>query len=591
MGEFRFFYHYCWKQQKAYIVLLFLAEVFQTIFSISGIIFPKYIIDALFSQRQIEKAVGYVVLFLMIVFSANFLNALTRYYAERSRDQMYCKFSLSFARQIMEGDYQNMESPEYLDLKEKALKCMAGNYGFAGFILLSANLFGKLLLLGSLIAVARTMDIRILLVFLALIVVNVWINNRLNQKNAQLDMESVTDKRKESYYHSLGEDVNFAKEVRLNGLQSWILNLYQSQFGAVHGFVKQKNVNTCKSTIVGLVIIFLQQCAAYGFLVLKVFEQGFTMGQFTMYLSAMLSFNGNVTELLTIVGKMRQGRIYLKPFQDFMFYPKKMEAGEKANIEVDVLNNADYHIRFDHVSFRYPGQDRYALKDVSCEIHLGERLAIVGQNGAGKSTFIKLLTRLYDPEEGHIYLNDKDIKTIKGTEYRALLSVVFQDYKLFAMTIKENIGLDKSGELDGEELDRVADTIGLKQKVDSLEQRFDTPVYKIFDEGGFEPSGGEAQKIAMARAFVKNAPIVILDEPTAALDPRAEYELYQDFDKLTENKTVIYISHRLASCRVCDRIFVFADGGIEEQGTHDELMEQNGHYAEMFKTQAELYVQ
>ena len=268
-----------------------------------------------------------------------------------------------------------------------------------------------------------------------------------------------------------------------------------------------------------------------------------------------------------------------------------MEAGKKTDIEGDALNNADYRIRFDHVSFRYPGQDRYALKDVSCEIHLGERLAIVGQNGAGKSTFIKLLTRLYDPEEGHIYLNDKDIKTIKGSEYRVLLSTVFQDYKLFAMTIKENIGLDKSGELDEKELDRVADTIGLKQKVDSLEQRFDTPVYKIFDEGGFEPSGGEAQKIAMARAFVKNAPIVILDEPTAALDPRAEYELYQDFDKLTENKTVIYISHRLASCRICDRIFVFANGGIEEQGTHDELMEQNGHYAEMFKAQAELYVQ
>ena len=504
---------------------------------------------------------------------------------------MYRRFSLSFARQIMEGDYQNLESPEYLDLKEKALKCMAGNYGFAGLIFLSANLFGKLLLLGSLITVALTLNIRILLVFLALIAVNVWINNRMNRKNAQLDMESVPDKRKESYYHSLGEDVNFAKEIRLNGLQGWILNLYQSQFGAVHDFVKQKNGNTCKSAMAGLAIVFLQQCAAYGFLVLKVLEQGLTMGQFTMYLSAMLSFNGNVTELFTIVGRIRREKIYLKPFRDFMCYPKKMEAGEKADTEVDALNNADHRIRFEHVSFRYPGQDVYALKDVSCEIHLGERLAIVGQNGAGKSTFIKLLTRLYDPEEGHIYLNDRDIKTIRGSEYRALLSAVFQDYKLFAMTIRENIGLDRSGELDEKELDRVADTIGLKQKVDSLEQRFDTPVYKIFDEGGFEPSGGEAQKIAMARAFVRNAPIVILDEPTAALDPRAEYELYRDFDKLTENKTVIYISHRLASCRVCDRIFVFADGGIEEQGTHDELMEQNGHYAEMFKAQAELYVQ
>ncbi len=587
LGRFRYFWNYCWKLQKSYILLMLLGEVFKTVVFVSGIIFPRYIIDALFEERLISRAAGYAALFLVVLFSAGFLQALSRYYAERSRDQMYRKFSLAYARKIMEGDYRNMEDPAYMDLKEKALKCMAGNYGFAGTVFLAADLSGRLLMLGSTIAIVITLEPVLMVIFAVLIVLNVWVNNRVGEKNAHLDMDAVPARRREDYYHQLGDGFQFAKEIRLDGLRDWILSLYREQFAVAHEFTKRKNANLCMGQAAGGMSVFLQQCTAYGYLIFRVLRGELGMGGFTMYLSAILSFNSNVTQLLMTIGRLRQACIYLKPFEEFMEYPRSLEV--KGAQEQDRESGGDYVIRFEHVSFRYPGQQQYALKDVSCVLHPGEKIAVVGENGAGKSTFVKLLTRLYDPCEGVIYLNDRDIRTIPYEEYLDIFSVVFQDYKLFALTVRENICMKRTEAVSGDELMWTADSIGLGEKVRSLEKGFETPVYKVFDKEGFEPSGGEAQKIALARAFVKNAPVVILDEPTAALDPRAEYELYQDFAKLTSQKTAVYISHRLASCRICDRIFVFRGGSIEERGTHEELMALDGYYAGIFRMQAALY--
>ncbi len=586
-----YFWGYCWKQQKSYMCFLLLGEVFKTLAFVSGIIFPKYIIDSLFEEQSISGAVVYAMSFLGILLIANCLSALSGYHAERSRDQMYRKFSLAYARQIMEGDYRNMEDPVYMDLKDKAMKCMSGNYGFAGMIFLLIQFFGKILMLGSTIVIVVTLDPAVMAVFAVLILLNVWVNNKTGEKDAHLDMDIVPAKRREDYYHRLGDGIQFAKEIRLDGLRDWILSLYRGQFAVVHGFTKRKNAVRCIGQMAGTLSVFLQQCTAYGYLIVKVLRTGLSMGGFTMYLSAVLSFNSNVTQLLTTIGRLRQFKIYLEPFQEFMEYPRSMEASaaQAPGSLVREAGGCGCVIRFDHVSFRYPGQQKYALKDVSCILHPGEKIAVVGENGAGKSTFVKLLTRLYDPSEGTIYLNDRDIRTIPYEEYLAVFSVVFQDYKLFAMTVRENICMDKTEEIDDEDLMRTADSIGLGEKIRSLEKGFETPVYKVFDQGGFEPSGGEAQKIAIARAFTKNAPVVILDEPTAALDPRAEYEIYEDFAKLTSRKTAVYISHRLASCRICDRIFVFRGGGIEERGTHEELMALDGYYAGIFRMQAALY--
>lgn len=258
---------------------------------------------------------------------------------------------------------------------------------------------------------------------------------------------------------------------------------------------------------------------------------------------------------------------------------KKIENLEKVNIE------------FKNVSFKYPRSKEFTLKNVSIKINEGEKLSVVGLNGAGKTTFIKLLARLYDPTEGEILLNGVNINEYDYDEYMKLLSVVFQDFKLMSFSIKENIALNDFNKVKDEEIEEVLIKSGFGKDLEKLPKGINTPVYKNFDEGGIEFSGGQAQKLAIARAVYKDAPIVILDEPTAALDPKAEYEIYSKFNELIGKKTTIYISHRLSSCRFCDNIAVFQKGKLIQYGTHDELVKDKGNeYETMYSAQAQYYV-
>ncbi len=596
MKDYLYYFRFCIKLHKSYFILVLISELLLCVLSLTGLIFPKYILDAVFSQYDFGKAVTCTAVFLSVTAIINISCATMRYYAERSRDQMYRKFSLVFAEKIMSGEYCNFENPEYLDTKEKALKCMSGSYGFAGGMLLLAKLIGQAVRLMILISITIFFDLRILPVFAVFIAVNIITDAKLKRVNAELDLKSVKNARQERYFYELSENAEYAKEIRLYGLRDWIVNLYKEQFFNLHKIMVKRNLNSCTGSIVGNISVFLQQAVAYGTLLYKVVDDirkntnEITVGGFSMYLSAMLGFNNAVTETLLIVNRIREMKIYADPFRRFMSAPLLGETPVVKN-EVHLRSDDRSHsITFEHVCFRYPGQKEYALNDINCEINFKEKLALVGANGAGKSTFIKLIARLYNPEKGKILLDGVDIKTIDRDEYRKLMSFVFQDYKLFAMSIRENVGLDIVDEIDEKEYAKVMKQTGLDEKVMSLKAGLETQIFKIFDSEGFEPSGGEAQKIAIARAFMKKAPMVILDEPTASLDPKSEYRLYDIFDKLIEGKGAIFISHRLASCKKCDRILVFDSGRIVEEGAHERLLDKKGIYADMFMKQANLYV-
>ena len=247
-----------------------------------------------------------------------------------------------------------------------------------------------------------------------------------------------------------------------------------------------------------------------------------------------------------------------------------------------------YEIEFRNVSFKYPGTDIYALKDVSIKMKIGERLAIVGMNGSGKTTFIKLLCRLYDPDEGEILLNGIDIKKYNYEEYMRLFSIVFQDFKIFSFSLGQNVAA--SADYDEKYVEDVLDKVGFQKRLDNMPKGVQTPLYKDFDEGGVEISGGEAQKIALARALYRDAPIIILDEPTAALDPISEFEIYSKFNEIVGTKTAFYISHRLSSCRFCNEIAVFHKGRIVQKGSHEDLLKDvKGKYYELWNSQAQYY--
>ena len=250
-----------------------------------------------------------------------------------------------------------------------------------------------------------------------------------------------------------------------------------------------------------------------------------------------------------------------------------------------------YEFTFENVSFCYPKAEKYALKNLNLTVKAGERLAVVGLNGAGKSTFIKLLLRLYEPTEGRILLNGTDISEYDKEAYYGIFGPVFQDVNLFAFPLAENVSMKSPQETDREKARSCLIDAGFGEKLTELSQGVDTEILKVIHDDGVDLSGGEKQKLALARALYKDAPVVVLDEPTAALDALAEAKLYQDFDKLIGDKTAVYISHRLSSTQFCDHVAMFRDGELIEYGTHESLLSKAGAYAEMFRIQAQYYLE
>ena len=411
------------------------------------------------------------------------------------------------------------------------------------------------------------------------------IRREKNQYGFQQTIAS--DTRKFDYLFHTMIDFRFAKEVRINHVSSWLSEKFDEVLAHYGQDYSRFQYRQLVLNGIATLINFLQTMIMYGYAAYQAVRGRITLGDFSVYLGAIFNFSGSFVELLTRFSHL----VYLSEYaEDYKAYaalarPGHLDKGVNRLPEKETR----HEIEFRHVSFRYPHTDRLVLKDVSLTITSGEKLSIVGMNGAGKTTFIKLLCRLYEPTEGVILYNGIDISTIHYGDYARLLSVVFQDFQLFSFSVEDNVVL--SGPRDRDKVLQAIDKSGLNAKLESLPHGLDTAVNKEFEEDGVEFSGGEGQKLVTARAYYKDAPIVILDEPTAALDPLSEHEVYTRFHEIMEDKTAIFISHRLASTRFCDRVAVFAGGEIVECGTHDQLMGAGGLYADMFTKQAEYYAQ
>jgi len=321
------------------------------------------------------------------------------------------------------------------------------------------------------------------------------------------------------------------------------------------------------------------------YIALKAYAGAFDVGGIVLYVGAITQFSNGFSSINHVVGEIKNNNPFLERAFKFLDIPNKKYQG---TIHIEKREDIDYALEFRNVSFKYPGSDSYALKNLNLALNIGERMAVVGENGSGKTTMIKLLTRLYDPTEGEITLNGIDIKKYNYDEYMAIFGVIFQDFELLPFTLGQNIATNVG--YDANRVKEVLTISGFGDRLESLPEGLDTYLGKEFEESGVEMSGGESQKIALARALYKNAPFVIFDEPTAALDPIAEYEVYTSFNKIVGNKTAVYISHRLASCRFCDDIAVFDGGELVQRGSHDTLVaDTNGKYHELWCAQAQYY--
>ena len=406
---------------------------------------------------------------------------------------------------------------------------------------------------------------------------------RKNRLSRELHQRSLDGNRRFSTYLSIACDYQLGKDIRTYAMDGMYF-AKQDRFWV--GFLDLfRKYNFRRSAVQGLIAVvnLATVLIAYLFIGLKAMAGLITVGMVSMQVGAITALAGAVRQAVELIGRVDLQRKYLKEYTEFLAIPSEKYNG---TLPVEKRDDGDYDLEFRDVSFRYPNQEQWSLRHVTCRLPKGRKLAVVGPNGAGKTTFIKLLCRLYDPTEGAILLNGIDIRKYDYGEYLSLLSVVFQDFKLFSMKLGESVA--SSADYDPRRVWECLEKAGMRGRVERMEKGLDTGLFQQ-EEDGVELSGGEGQKLAIARALYKDAPVVILDEPTAALDPVSEYEIYSRFGEMTAGKTSVYISHRMSSCRFCDVVFVFDGGTIVQQGSHEALLAQDGLYSRLWQAQAQYY--
>ena len=391
------------------------------------------------------------------------------------------------------------------------------------------------------------------------------------------------------HFGFIGQDKERSIDIRMNNQQNLVSAYWNtnSSFGVDGPFGRAAMGKMGVYASLGVCITTLITGFIYVFTCLKAWGGAFDVGSITQYVGAATAMVANVFTLTGLLGMIKTNTPYLEKTFEFLDIPNAMYQG---SLTTEKRADRQYEVEFKDVSFKYPGSDIWALRHVNMKFKVGKRLAIVGENGSGKTTFIKLLCRLYDPQEGQILLNGIDIRKYRYDDYMNIFSVVFQDFQLICQPLGNNVS--GSMEYDRERVHKALIDAGFGDRLASMEKGLDTMIFKNLSEDGVDVSGGEAQKIAIARALYKDAPFIILDEPTAALDPIAEAEIYSKFNDIAGDKTAIYISHRLSSCKFCDEIAVFHEGAVIQHGTHAELVaDENGKYHELWNAQAQYYTE
>jgi len=582
------------RYRKSMIWLLLLGGVAGASMSYIWTFIGKLVMDIIERQSTAESKDIMPLVYLVIgTTAAELVMMILNAYARKNLEigRIYVRLCIVKERiaKVLGMEYETLETPDMLDRLQKAKRATDGNAaGLGGFMLDMHTMMVQFTCIITAVSIISTLNPWIVAVILVLSLIQFEYFDYIRIKDKEIMWDAMAGNwRKLGYMSTVSTDFSYAKDVRLYGMRKWL--------GA-----KQKEINADElrrwqqsrqywiyNTIFSSVLTLVQTAVIFGWLIYDMLVNDLSVGSFVLYSGSAVTFSSNIQIFLQSLGGMRERSSRLDDFRSFMDIPDPDE-GKKT---VPVPKSDKYVFKFENVSFKYKGQDKYALKNLNLTLEAGQRLAVVGLNGAGKTTFIKLLLRLYDVTEGRILCNGIDIREFDRAEYYRLFAPAFQEAEVFAFKLSENVSMRTADETDKELAEKYLRDAGMGEKLDGLPKGLDTELLKVLYNDGVDLSGGEKQKLALARALYKNAPIVVLDEPTAALDALAEYRLYQSFDKMIGGRTSVYISHRLSSTRFCDNIAMFAAGEMVEYGTHEELLDKNGAYAEMFRVQAQYYIE
>lgn len=591
-GRLIYIFRLVWESSPIVLILLSFISLIQGVMPLIGAVASKNVINAL-QQTSDSTDSGFkaIVILLIALFLYNFTSALiTRIDAVIKRisgELLANRVRVKIMEKAKEVDVASFDKPEFYEKLENASR-EANNRPIT--ILSSVfSVISSVITAISFFTVLTTFNAYIALTVILLALPSAIVNYHYRKKTFLYIRHRSKDRRQLNYYLQTMINKDIVKEIRLFGLSQTFINKYNLTFKKYFKGIKSLIL---KENAWHLCIALVSQCANLvflGIIAYKSFKGEILIGDYTYYTAALSSVTTSVSSIVSTTSVIYEGTLFIDNIISFL----AEKAGIKANSgEPAVLSRGDHTIELVNVSFKYPDSDVYVLRNVSFKINSGESVVLVGINGAGKTTLIKLITRLYDVSEGQILLDGIDIKEYEPTELYKLFGIIFQDFGKYAESVSDNIAFGNvNKEKNVNDIRDAAEKSGAADYINKLEKGYETPLMRIFEEKGTELSIGQWQKLAVARAFYSDYDILILDEPTASLDALAEQELYSQFDALRKDKITIFVSHRLSSATMADKIIVLDSGSICEIGNHKELMKSKGIYHKMFTTQAKHYIE
>ena len=501
--------------------------------------------------------------------------------------KMNAFFLRRITRKGLTTDYRNQENEHFRTLQNESFASCNGNFShyaqiYDTVVLVFSNLLGFLAFGGILV----TLNPLLILFLCGTTAVSFLLNRRISKWLEDSAGEKARYEQRMQYVIRAADDTRAAKDIRLYGMIAWLNGIYEKNLSGLMAWYRKYTAKLFGVSAADSGLVLIREGAVYAYLLYLAMNSRITVAEFVLYFNVVTGFSAWLGSLLGQATTLQRLNHAMNRFRTYLEYPEsyRREGGKPASDRA-----TPKEIEFRHVSFRYGEDGEDVIRDLNLKIEPGEHLAVVGLNGAGKTTMVKLLCGLTEPTEGTVLYDGTDIREYNRDEYYRLFGAVFQDYSILPVTIGEIVAEEDSADIDRERAERCLRQAGLWEKVEGLPEKMESKYDRAFWDDGINLSGGETQKLLLARALYRQAPVIVLDEPTAALDPVSENRLYETYDEVMAGKTTIFISHRLASTRFCHRIILIEQGQIAEEGTHEELLAKKGRYYELFETQAKYY--
>lgn len=575
------------KYKPVVLLLIITQAVGSLMISLAQLYLPKTVVACIENGDSIQRLIMSVVILTAIVMIGYSMDNISGFVMNQNTYDLRLILQKNTAHKIHTTSYENIDDPAFMKAADSArLGLNTNNKGTDRiyYLLYSfLNNTGGFLIYMILLTAVNPL---ILLITATAVTVQYVIEQKYNKWIFKTRGGAAEYSSKIDNIANYSTDLKLAKDIRLFGMKNWIDEVRTKYYKLLLGIHKKQNKTGILVDLAEFLTAVCKEGIAYAFLIYLALTGQIIASDFILMFAAISGFAGYISAIFGILEETHRKCFDIDAVRVLLEYPDKFNMESGNGVKCDLKEK--YTFEFRNVSYKYPEAEEYTIKNINLKINAGEKVAIVGLNGAGKTTLIKLMSGLYDPTEGEVLLNGKNIKEFNRRQYYEIFSAVFQDFSILPLSIKQNIA-QSFDDIDDNRVVECIKLANLDKKIASLPDGLDSMLDRTVNENGVDLSGGEMQRLMLARALYKNAPVIILDEPTAALDPIAENEIYQRYNDLTQGRTSVFISHRLASTRFCDRILYVENGEIAEIGTHEELMNLHGKYYELFEVQSKYY--